>query len=272
MTRIGKDEAERLNDGGDKPRPKGSLPYLADDLDVEGLRDWLSLALRPPSGWRMQNFERTGRQKSDPCWLTLNNGRERLQYRFDNQRDLFSAPRVAVTAVTDGLLRIPHLTKSEVEDFWVALCRLGSVLTETDDRHETGKWLEQLIEATSPLRGYTLVPDHRHDALMAIRAQGEFAKVDALATLHGHTENGWQRRPVRFIDERTGEQFVRAAEAITFVRYVGGAEPLSPGTFRARCSEIGVHPHLYEDYRPPHPKATLYRLSDALIEFAEASR
>ena len=127
---MNKKELEQLRDEPPKPRAKGTLPYLDDDLDVEGLRDWLSLAFRPAPGWRVHAFDRAGRQKNDPCTLTLSNGRERATYRFDNQRDLYSTPRVAVHSVSDGALRMPHLTATEIEDLWAALTRLGQVLSE----------------------------------------------------------------------------------------------------------------------------------------------
>lgn len=270
---INKDEADRLQGGGDKPRPKGSLPYLDDELDIESLRDWLSMAFRPPPGWKVHAFERTGRGKGDPCTLTITSGRERRTYRFDNQRELYTMPRVAVLAISDGNLRMPHLTGTEVEDLWAALCRLGQVLSEYDDRHETGKWLEQLVKASAPLLGHTLVPDHRHDALMAIRSAGEFVKSDALAMVRSDDNGaGWHQRPLRFVDKQTGEQFVRAAESIAFVRWVVGAEPLSPSTFRARLAEVGVESKHFEDYRPPHPKALLYRLTEELIERVEGGK
>jgi hypothetical protein len=65
---------------------------------------------------------------------------------------------------------------------------------------------------------------------------------------------------------------VRAAEAITFVRYVVGAEPLAPGTFRARLAEVGVEGTHFQDYRPPHPKALLYRLTEELTEHLEGEK
>jgi hypothetical protein len=265
---MDRDELDRLRGEPAKPRPKGTLPYLGDDLDADGLRDWLSMAFRPPSGWRVHSFERTGRNKADPCTLTITSGREHRTYRFDQQRELYQMPRVAVLAVSDGTLRMPHLTGTEVEDVWAALCRLGAVLSEYDVRHETGKWLEQLVTASTPLRGYTLVPDHRHDALMAIRGAGEFVKSDAMAMLRpgDNGDSAWRQRPLRFVDKQTDEQWVRAAEAITFVRYVVGAEPLAPSTFRARLAEVGVEAKRFEDYRPPHPKALLYRLTEEQTE------
>jgi hypothetical protein len=249
-----------------KPRPKGSLPYLPNNGDVELLRGWLTRAFKPSQGWRFENFERAGRGKLDPCSITFSAGRESRTFRFKQQQDLVRSPRPAVLGISDGWLAMPHLTMGEVEDVWAALCTLGRVLTEHDEIQQTREWIEQLLPATLPLNGHTLVPDGRHDALMAIRAGGEFTKQDALSMIRPSDEQRWQQRPCRFIDAQTREQFLRVGETACYLRYVVGVEPLSHATLKARLHEIGVVAKLYEDYRPPHPKAQLYQLSDELIE------
>ena len=230
MTGISDDdlEQERATRLQTKTRPKGTLPYLPTTSDIEVLREFLSLALRPREGWRVWEFERAGRQKTDPCSLVVRNGREVQTHRFKHQGELYGRDvRSVVVAVTDGELRPPHLTGGEIEDLWAALCILGTVASEYDDRDEARKWIEQLLTACQVFTGHTLIPDARHDALMALKAHGEFTRPDALSMLRGGDPQ-WQRRPVRVIDRVTGEQYVRAGEAATFVRYVLGAEPLSP--------------------------------------------
>ncbi len=148
----------------------------------ELLQAWLTLAFRPPEGYRADTFERHGRQRTDPCTLTFRNGRDSIEFRFMAQGDLAGAKlRATVLAASDGELDMPHLTDSEKEDVWAALYKLGRVMTDVDDRDETRKWCQQMIDVSSPLRGYTLVPDGRHDALMAMRNLGEFTRPDALA-------------------------------------------------------------------------------------------
>ena len=247
-----------------KARPRGKLPYLPDEPELEALCDWLTLAFCPPEGWRVAGFERTGRDKSDPATLMVRNGRENRTYRFKQQGELMTRPRVTVAALSDGWLRMPHLTGSEVEDVWMALCQVAVVQTEWDERAETTKWLDQLIRASLPLSGHTLVPDGRHAGLMALKHAGEFTRTDALAMGRPGEIEGHQQRPVRFIDSETGEQWVRAGETAAYVRWVLGVEPLSATTLRARLYEIGVVGRLFEDYRPPHPKLHLYQLTDEL--------
>jgi hypothetical protein len=102
---------------------------------------------------------------------------------------------------------------------------------------------------------------------MAIRAAGEFTRPDALAMIRPSTdEHVYQQRPIRFVDAQTHEQWLRAGEIATYVRWVLGVEPLSHATLRSRLSEIGVIARPFEDYRPPHPKLTLYQLTESLIE------
>ena len=79
------------------------------------------------------------------------------------------------------------------------------------------------------------------------------------------------RRPVRFVDDKTGEQFIRAGETIAFVRYVAGERGLHQSTLRARLSEIGVQAVRFEHHYSPHPKAVLYQLPEDLVEYVEAA-
>jgi hypothetical protein len=266
MSPISDRDADNI---GKKARPKGTLPYLPDGADAEALREWLTRAFHPPAGWQVQGFERMGRGKTDAALLRVANGRESKTFRFDAQRELMTTPRTVVAAVANGWLNMPHLTAGEIEDVWMALCTLGQVLSEHDDIQEAREWVELLVQATLPLSGHTLVPDGRHDALMAIKAAGEFTKGDALALLRTNEDQRYQQRPTRFVDSQTGDQWVRVGETATYVRWVIGVEPLSGKMLRARLHEVGVVGRLFEDYRPPHPKLQLYQLPEGLIGGAE---
>lgn len=271
MTPIGPDDLEAIAEKrhGPKARPKGKLPWLPDGRDPDVLRGWLTPAFRPDTGWSFDTFERPTTDPSAGCSITFRNGRETVTYRFKRQADLMGAKlRPTVLSVSEGDLDMPHLTPGEVEDVWAAMCKLGSVLTHYDERDDTRKLIEQLLDATEPLTGRTLVPDGRHDALMAIRNHGEFTHPDAKALLHSHGERGL-RRPIRFIDSQTGDQWLRAGETATYIRWVLGVEPLAGDSLRGRLGEIGVEVEHFQDWHPPHPKALLYRLTDDLIEYVE---
>lgn len=251
-----------------KPRTKGVLPFMPSDPEM--LAVWLTLAFRPPKGWEFERFDRTSKRKVDPCSITFRNSRERHTIRFDRQSELSGGGlRGIVAAHGAGWLQMPHLTPGEIEDVWMALCTIGRVMTEYDDRDETTKWAHLLLDETKPLIGKTLVPDGRHDGLMALRTEGEFVRRDAEQLVKG-TE-GWQRRPTRFVDEMTGFQYVRSGEAATFVRWVLGVRELAHSTLRARLAEIGVEAQHHQDHRPPHPKLTLYKLSEDLVEYIESA-
>ena len=249
-----------------KPRPKGTLPYLPGDRRPEFLRAWLTRALKPPEGWTVQTFERFGREGREPAALHVANGREARAFRLKQQRDVTTKPRVTLVSASDGWLDVPHLTAGEIEDVWTALCRLGQVLSEFDEVDQTREWVETYLPVTLPLFGHSLVPDSRHDALMAIRAAGTFGKGDALAILRNDDDQRFAQRPTRFVDASTGEQFVRPGELAAYLRYTVGVEPLSHSTLRARLREIGVVGRRFEDYRGSHPKLNLYALTPGLIE------
>ena len=271
MSRISRTdiEAAQAENGDAKARPRGTLPHLPDTEDPAVLRTFLNLAFRPRPDWGVHDFERTGRHKNDPCTLILRNGREQQRYRFEHQGELTGNLRNLVVGVSDHDLRMPHLTPGETEDVWAALCALGSVLTEYDETDETRKWMELLLGDALPLVGYSLVPDARHDALMAMRKRGSFTRLDAVAFVHSPAADRDQlRRPLRFVDRETAKQWVRVSEAATYLRHVQGVEPLSYQSLRSRLGEIGVECRLFEDYRPPHPKLTLYQLTDELVELA----
>lgn len=265
MSPISDSDADRI---GQKPRPKGKLPHLPDDESIDVLGGWLTLAFRPAPGYTLEMFERAGKLRTHPCSITFRNGRERRTFRFGAQLDLQGARlRPSVLALSDGWLRMPHLTDGEKDDVWAALCIFGRVMSDTDDRDETSKWIEHLLDASLPLRGYTLVPDGRHDGLMAMRGIGEFKAPDARQLASGSEDV--LRRPVRFVDKHTEKQWVRAGETFTFVKWVEGDVRLDRGDLRARLSEIGVEAQHFEDRRPPHPKAMLYELTEGLVEYVE---
>lgn len=258
----------------EKPRKGGSQPFLQPNRDATYLTGWLTRASRPADkGYRLQTIERLGRDPRDPCVLVFANGREEpRRFRVKRQGDLMRNPRMALVSISDGWLDVPHLTPGENEDFWTALCRFAAVLTEEDELDQTREWVEAMLPACMPLNGYTLVPDGRHDALMAIRHAGEFRKPDAMSMVRPAEDQRWQQRPCRFIDSQTGDQWIRQGEAAAYLRWVIGVEPLAHTTLRSRLREIGVVGRRFEDYRPPHPKLGLYQLTESLIEYVDGAK
>jgi hypothetical protein len=264
MADITTDEVDRRRNLG-KARPKGTLPFLPDDLGVEVAREWLTRAFRPRPGWRVEAFERPGKDRDHPCSLTLINGREHRKYRFRAQSDLATGTRLRTTVlgVSEGALRMPHLTATEAEDVWAALCVLGRALSEEDELEQADEWLRMLLDATVALEGHSLVADQRRDALLALREIGTFSRLDALAIVRQPTAQ-WPRRPLCLTDKHTRERWLRAGEAATFLRYIVGVQPLKQTTLDARWKEIGVERRYFQDYRPPHPKARLYCVPEGL--------
>lgn len=272
-TRLSADDIDRRRRGKQlgKARSRGTLPPLPRGRDLDLIRAWLTLGFRPGDEYQVDTFERAGRLRTDPCSLTFRSGRDTVTYRWASQAELRGSQlRGNVLAITDAWCDMPRLTESEQDDVWAGLVKLGKVVSETDDRDEARKWIQQILDAASALRGYTLVPDGRHDALMALRNHGEFTRPDAEQFVHPGEENS-VRRPVRFVDEKTSEQFLRAGETATFVRHVIGERSLHYSTLRARLAEIGVAAIRFEHHLSPHPKAVLYQLTAELVEYVEAA-
>lgn len=270
--RFSADEVERATRRKSlgKARPRGTLPQLPDADDLERNCEWLTRAYKPPDGWTFEAFYRASQRRVDSCEIVFRRGAERHRFRFDEQADLIGTAtkvRANVLGVTDGWAGMPLLTVSEISDFWAAHTRVGQILNRHDDRDETRKWIEQLLDVAAPLRGYTIAEagPNRHDALMALRAHGEFKQPDAVQMGRG---GEWTTRPVRFIDSETGEQWIRASEAFYFVKHVCGAEKVDRGKLTDRAAAIGVERSRFEHHAEPHPKAVLYRLTAALIEYA----
>lgn len=257
------EDADRTEKRG-KPRPRGTLPYLPDGADVGQLRDWLTRAFRPRYG-RVEHFERFGQAPDQPATLTVANGRERRSYRFARQGDLITRLRVTVAAVAGKEMSMPHLTAAEAEDVWVALCAIAQALTEEDEPEQAGEWLRELLDVALPLEGFSLVPDARHDALMALRRKNHFTRLYAIEAARRPDPKDWPVHPTRLIDKHTGEHWLRAGEAVTFLRYILGVEPLKHATLQARWHEIGCERRYFEDRRPPHPKAHLYRVPEGFL-------
>ena len=98
---------------------------------------------------------------------------------------------------------------------------------------------------------------------MALRAQGEFKQADAIQMGRGAE---WLKRPVRFVDQDTDEQWVRAGETFFFVKHVAGAEKVDRGKLRDRLGAIGMSCTRFEHHADPHPKAVMSGSAGALIE------
>jgi hypothetical protein len=212
-------------------------------------------------------FERAGRMRGDPCKLTLEApGGGRVSYRWNEQRDLWSAAslRASVYSQCDGHLRVPALSKAELEDIWAALCSLAQVLVDQDERDETREWLGGFLAVAEPLNGVTLTPAGATDAVAALRARGQFTRRAAMEMGDPAVDPRKLFRPVVVIDSADASQWVRSGELATYVRHVVGVTPLAQTTLDSRMAEIGGKRKLMErrtgDGR--HPAFVLYRLPD----------
>jgi hypothetical protein len=256
-----------LGDAPVSPATKRTLPPLpGHGHTLTELRDWLTTALAPPPGYLVTAFERAGRLRPDPCTLTLDApGGGRVTYRWSEQRELWSASglRASVYAQCDGLLRVPPLSKAELEDVWAALCMLAQVLVDQDDRDETREWLGGFLAVAEVLNGVTLAPTGRADALAALRGRGQFTRRAAMEMGDPTVDPRALLRPVVLIDSADAARWVRAGELATYLRHVVGVT-IAQTTLDARVGEIGGKRERMERRTggTRHPAIVLYRLPE----------
>lgn len=249
----------------DKPRPKGTMPYLPNrDVPLSTLREWLTRAFSPPSGYTFDEFERHGRRLSDPSYVQLRTpAGGTVRYRFPEQRALAKATnlRSSVVSITDGLCRMGNLTAVECSDVWTALVTVAHVAAEQDEVEEFREWIESYLHIAEPEGRYTLNPAGRYDALVALQARGSFERRHAQLIASEVDERKWSRRPVLILDTETERQWVRVNELATYLRHVIG-QPLGHGVLDGRMSEVGATRIQYEVRNGnSHPKITFYRLA-----------
>ena len=246
----------------DTKRRLEHLPEYADDLSA--WRDWLTAALCPADGFRVEDFIRHGRQRIDGCDLVLNgSGGQRLSFAIEEQR-LLSTPasqRPTLVAATDGLVRPGSLTRPEQEDVWIALVTLATVTANQDARSEARDWLVQVERAAEPMYGATLQPVGRLDALVKLGWRELFDRPRALDFADPKTKPEDKPRPVMLVDSQTGEHWMRVSEVACFLRHVLGATPMAYPTLDGRLSAIGVGRVDFAQRRgTTYGRARLYRL------------
>ena len=106
---------------------------------------------------------------------------------------------------------------------------------------------------------------------MAIRIHGEFTRPDAERFRSARARRARFRRPVRFVDEESGEAVPPRRRDHRRVRHVAGERNMTYSSLRAGRREIGVEAVRFEHHLAPHPKAVLYQLSEELVEYVEAA-
>lgn len=272
--RITKAELDRLRGNVGKTRPKGTLPFLRrDETEVEYFRQWLTLAFKPQDGFEFETLERSTRPV-DPCTLIFRRGTEHRRFDFDHLADLVGPRlRTSVYTAAGGFLRMPRLSPPEREDVGDALCLASNAEDSYNERDETRKWIERLLEHTSPMTVPTLdeMPG-KLDALLTVLRSGEFGQGDALILAGRGRAEEFPRRPVRIIDQQTGTQWLRSRETWWYVRVVHDAR-LDLAGLSHRLNRIGVQRRRVDARsrtdRTLHPQLVLYQLTAELIALAD---
>jgi hypothetical protein len=181
------DAIERRKNG-DKPRPKGKIPYLPDrTATLPELREWASNAAGLPPEVRVETITRPGRDPSDPLSIYLSNG---VELRCEHQKQL-QMPRTLqafLASESDGIAQPSYLSPAEVGDFYIALCRLGTAAARTNARSALSEQLAAFVELTAEVPGSIVDRARRYDMLQTLRARPTFDRADRPA--------GVERRPV----------------------------------------------------------------------------
>jgi hypothetical protein len=209
-------------------------------------RNWLTEALAPEPGYKVEKFLRHGRQRTDTCELVLvDRDRKRHTFEIEEQRFLStpSSLRAAIAAATDGRVRPRRLTQAELEDVWIALVSLATVTANQSVKDETRERLEQTIEQAEELTGLSLIAAERPRAFEALLARNQFDYLAARRFTDPTTT--MPPRPVLLIDSRTGERWMRVGEVATFWRHVLGCEAIAQPKIDGRLAAIGVRRHEY---------------------------
>jgi len=225
------------------------LDWLPDHGEPpETWRYWLTKALKPASGWRIEKFLRHGRQRTDSCELVVVGPRgERRVFEIPEQKLLSTSAslRSTVVGVTDGLVRPDRMTQAELEDIWIALVQLATVTANQSKKDETREWLEQTVEHgdTDRLTDLTITASGRVRALEVLLARSKFDYLAARKFTDPMEIN--PRGPALLVDARTGERWMRVGEVATFWRHVIGVGEMSQPTIDGRLGAIGVRRHEY---------------------------
>jgi hypothetical protein len=249
------------------------LPPFGAPLGAQ--REWLTRALNPPDEFVVDDFRRFGRNREDPCELTLRApGGGRLSYEFPTQRGLSTpgALRAAITAASDGLLRMPKLTTPELEDIWTGLCSFARISVDHKESDEAYEWLSEIKDAADPLTDHTLEQPGRLDALLALTQRRLFDRQAARELLDPNAIT--PPRPTLLIDSQTGLRYMRVGEVVCFLRQIIGIPSTGQPRIDSRLEQIGVERLFYEVKNAgARAKAQLYRLppSDDTTENDEES-
>ena len=226
------DAIERRKNG-DKPRPKGKIPYLPDrTATLPELREWASNAAGLPPEVRVETITRPGRDPSDPLSIYLSNG---VELRCEHQKQL-QMPRTLqafLASESDGIAQPSYLSPAEVGDFYIALCRLGTAAARTNARSALSEQLAAFVELTAEVPGSIVDRARRYDMLQTLRARPTFDRAVALAMRNGVPEV----RPALVVDPADETRYIRASEWVIYLRFVVG-QTVDERGLPARMAEI----------------------------------
>jgi hypothetical protein len=212
-----------------KARPKGHLPYLPSrDASFSVLRQWVSNAIGLPPQVKVESVTRYGRDDDDSLNISLSND---VQIRCNRQKRLQSpGPFQAFFASeSDGLCQPKYLSRAEVGDVFVALCRLGTADAAASE-------LDILRER---LDMFVAMCDLHHGSLLP---QWRFVTISALKQRAIYDPKVPRSQPVLVNDMEWHKQLIRPIEFVAYLRVIHG-QTVNESTLEGRMTEMGGARH-----------------------------
>jgi hypothetical protein len=241
----------------DKPRNKGHIPHLPDrEATFSVLRHWVSNAIGLPAAVRLDSVIRFGRGEEDSLSLTLSNG---LTLRCDRQKRL-QAPgpfQSFFASESDGLCAPKYLSRAEVGDVFIALCRLATATAEQDELSELSERLAGFVTMAEVMHT-SLTPEYRYESLRRLQARAEYDRKAATDGKGGK----YLVRPVLVVDHEWPAYLVRHSEFITHLRVVF-MQTLNDNFLKGRMTEVGCEYHSLQGHAPRrrgHARMAFYTL------------
>jgi hypothetical protein len=217
-TRIAERESWRAASGA---RYNGGPSPLAEHRDlVDAAGGWRPL--------RLAAVHRYGNRLVDALHIYLDNG---ALIDFPRQSDITGRGGWArsVIAGTDGVAHPPALKDHDLQDVFRSLCVLAGRSRAQLEADEHADILADLLTLCRPFTGYSAVDSAaRYQLLTAVKSERPWDPTDRQTPT----------QPLLIVDQVTGDEYLRAGDAMAYFRFRGAG--IATREFPGRMSMIGL--------------------------------